>query len=99
MSDAFRDSVEIVAPQLNAVVSRTPLTVVWRRGRDDARFTVTLLDSRGDVRWLTSTRDSVTTVPDSVTLSPDSTYLLYVDALRADGSSGRSSPRSFTIRR
>lgn len=96
--DAGRDSVQIVAPALDDAVARSNVTFIWRRGANDAQFTVTLLNDRGDIRWSTTTRDSSATVPDSVALSPATTYVLYVDAQRADGTSARSAPRTFAVR-
>ncbi len=95
--DAGRDSVQILAPGVDASVGPRSMQLVWRRGVADSRFTVTLMNERGDVAWTTSTRDSSIVLPDSVVLTPGMTYVLYVDALRSDGTSARSGPRSFTI--
>jgi hypothetical protein len=97
LPDASRDSVQIVAPSVGEIVARRALTFVWRRGSGDARFTVTLMNERGDVAWSANTRDTVVTLPTSVALGPRTTYILYVDALRVDGTSTRSSPRSFIV--
>jgi len=99
LPDAGHDSVVIVAPALDAAVAPGSVTIVWRRGDGDAQFRVELLNERGDIRWSTTTRDSIVSVPDSVSLSPASTYVVYVDALRADGTSVRSAPRTFTVGR
>jgi len=97
--DGGRDSVEIVTPILDGAVLPDRLTFTWRRGESDAQFTVTLLNTRGDILWLAPTRDTVITVPDSVALPPAASYVVYVDALRSDGTSARSAPRMFSIRR
>jgi anti-sigma factor RsiW len=97
--DGGRDSVEIVTPTLDGAVAPDRLTITWRRGASDAQFTVTLLNTRGDIQWSAPTRDTVITVPDSVALPPAASYVVYVDALRSDGTSARSAPRMFTIRR
>lgn len=99
LSDVRRDSVEVVAPQADANVTKNALNVAWRRGADDTQFTVTLMNARGDVLWTTRTRDSTVVVPDSVSLAPGAAYVVYVDALRADGTSARSGPRSFSVTR
>ena len=99
LPDAGRDSVVIVAPVPNASVVSEPLTFVWLRGVNDAQFRVTLLNTRGDIRWVTTTRDSAVVVPDSAIRYAGESYVFYVDALRADGTSARSSPRTFTVRR
>ena len=95
--DAGRDSVQIVAPAVDASVGPRSMELAWRRGVADSRFTVTLMNERGDVTWSASTRDSTIVLPDSVLLTPGTRYILYVDALRSDGTSARSGPRSFTI--
>jgi len=97
--DGGRDSVVIVTPTADGAVATGRLTFTWRRGESDAQFTVTLLNTRGDIRWSGSTPDTVITVPDSVALPPAASYVVYVDALRSDGTSARSAPRMFTIRR
>ena len=98
--DGGRDSVEIVTPTLDSAVAPDRLTITWRRGASDAQFTVTLLNTRGDIQWSAPTRDTVITVPDSVALPPAASYdVSDVDALRSDGTSARSAPRLFTIRR
>jgi hypothetical protein len=97
--DGGRDSVVIVTPTLDGAVAPDRLTFTWRRGESDAQFMVTLLNTRGDILWSRSTRDTVITVPDSVALPPAASYVVYVDALRSDGTSARSAPRMFTIRR
>ena len=97
LPDAGRDSVQILAPAVGATVARRSTMFVWRRGVADSRFTVTVMSERGDVMWSASTRDSVMTLPDSVPLPPGTAYILYVDALRSDGTSARSAPRSCTI--
>ena len=99
LPDGAPDSVQIVAPSLAAVVSRDALTFSWRRGAGDARFTVTLMNERGDVAWTATTRDTVIVPPKSVAIVPGTTYILYVDALRVDGTSSRSDARSFTVDR
>lgn len=99
LPDAGRDSVQIVAPALDESVAPRSLRLVWRRGSRDAQFTVTLLNAQGDIRWSTTTRDSSVVVPDSVALASEATWVVYVDALRSDGTSARSSPRTFTVRR
>jgi len=96
LPDAGRDSVQIVAPAVDATVARRAM-FVWRRGVGDSQFTVTVMNERGDVAWSASTRDSVMTLPDGVPLIPGMAYVLYVDALRDDGTSARSGPRLFTI--
>lgn len=96
--DAARDSVSIVSPAIDAAVTRTSMAVTWRRGPSDAQFTVTLLNTRGDILWSKTTRDTVVSVPDSVAMAPSGTYIVYVDALRVDGTSARSAARPFTVR-
>lgn len=99
LSDVGRDSVDVVTPRSDANVPRNTLTVAWRRGADDTQFTVTLMNTRGDVLWTARTRDSTIMVPDSISLAPGTAYVVYVDALRADGTSARSGPRSFSVTR
>jgi len=98
LPDDARDSVAIVSPGLDDAIAPGGLQVVWRRGPVDAQFTVTVLSERGDIRWSTVTRDTAITVPDTVTLAPSGVYAVYVDALRADGTSARSPLRTFTVR-
>ena len=99
LPDGARDSVHIVAPSGAARIDRAALAFSWARGTGDARFTVTVMNERGDVAWTATTRDTVIVPPTSVELAPGTTYFLYVDAQRVDGTSARSSARSFIVDR
>jgi hypothetical protein len=61
-----------------------------------ATYRVTVTDTTGATRWTTETPDTAVTLPASARLEPGARYYFYVDALRADGWSVQSGPRTFT---
>ena len=68
---------------------------IWR-SEGDASYRITVADATGGTVWTALTKDTMATVPPTVQLRPGKTYYWYVDALRSDGSSISSGPRSFT---
>jgi len=90
-------TLEIVQPAANGpFVASHDAAIVWRAVEPRATYRVTVTDTTGATRWTTETTDTVAALPASVRLEAGARYFLYVDALRADGWSLQSGPRSFT---
>jgi hypothetical protein len=70
--------------------------IVWHPVEPRATYRVTVTDTTGATRWTTETPDTSVTLPASARLEPRARYYFYVDALRADGWSVQSGPRTFT---
>ena len=90
-------TLEIVQPAASGpFVASQNAAIVWRAVEPRATYRVTVIDTTGATRWTTETSDTVAALPASVRLEAGARYFLYVDALRADGWSLQSGPRSFT---
>jgi len=90
-------TLEIVQPAANGPFAvGQDAAIVWRAVEPRATYRVTVTDTTGATRWTTETSDTVAALPASVRLEAGARYFLYVDALRADGWSLQSGPRSFT---
>ena len=90
-------TLEIVQPAASSpFVASRDAAIVWRAVEPRATYRVTITDTTGATRWTTETSDTVAALPASVRLEAGARYFLYVDALRADGWSLQSGPRSFT---
>jgi hypothetical protein len=70
--------------------------IAWRAVEPQATYRVTVTDTAGATRWSADTPDTSVVVPPSAGLVPGARYYLFVDALRADGWSLQSGPRTFT---
>ncbi len=87
--------VNLLAPMDAAIVPLASANFAWR-SEGDASYRITLADATGATVWTTLTTDTTATLPATVLLRPGNHYYWYVDALRIDGSSIASGPRSFT---
>lgn len=68
----------------------------WR-SEGDASYRITIADATGATVWTTLMKDTTATLPPTVLLQTGNNYYWYVDALRSDGSSISSGPRSFKV--
>ena len=87
-------SVELLA--VPPVISRTPITLKWVALRDDARYSVEVLDENDVPVFSSETNASQVVVP-AASLKPG-TYRWYVRARATDRSEIRSRVDSFTVR-
>jgi hypothetical protein len=87
-------SVELLA--VPPVVSRTPITLKWKGLRQDARYSVEVLDVN-DVPVFSNDTNITQAVVPALSLKPG-TYRWYVRALSADRSEVRSRVATFTVR-
>lgn len=88
----------LVTPTDVTPVDPGALQFVWR-SEGDATYRFTLADSTGHNLFTAETSDTSAKIPPAVRLDDGNRYYWYVDALRADGSSIASGPRSFTVAR
>lgn len=89
--------VNLLGPRDAAVVPIASARFGWQ-SEGDASYRITIADATGATIWTTLTSDTTVTVPATITLRPGNHYYWYVDALRIDGSSITSGPRSFTTK-
>ena len=87
--------VSLVTPRDAGTLQPASASFVWR-SEGDASYRITIADATGGTVWTALTKDTIATVPPTVQLRPGKTFYWYVDALRSDGSSIASGPRSFT---
>jgi hypothetical protein len=87
--------VDLLAPVDAGAVPFASANFMWR-SEGDASYRVTITDDTGATIWTTLTTDTTAALPASVRLRAGNHYYWYVDALRIDGSSITSGPRSFT---
>ena len=87
--------VGLVSPVDAGLVPLASANFAWR-SEGDASYRITIADSTGATVWTAVTRDTTATLPATTLLRPGNHYYWYVDALRIDGSSITSGPRSFT---
>ncbi len=87
-------TVELLA--VPPMVSRTPITLKWRALRDDARYSVEVLDVNDVPVFSNDTNITQAVVPASA-LKPG-TYRWYVRARSSDRTEVRSRVESFTVR-
>ena len=88
-------TINLLAPANAGVLPLASARFAWR-SEGDASYRITIADSTGSTVWTTLTTDTTATLPSTVLLRPRAQYYWYVDALRIDGSSITSGPRSFT---
>jgi hypothetical protein len=90
--------IAVVQPPLGAEVV-SPVRFVWHSFRPDLRYRFTITTTEGIEVWTTDTTDTVLVQPQNVELMDGDTYLWYVDALLADGSSISTGVSDLTLRR
>jgi hypothetical protein len=88
--------VTLWSPADHGIVPVSTANFSWR-SEGDASYRITVADSTGATVWTALIPDTTATLPLSVKLLPGNHYYWYVDALRLDGSSNTSGPRSFTV--
>lgn len=89
----------IIAPVEGATVDPASLEFAWAE-ENDASYRLTLTDESGGTVWESNTLQTAVRLPPDLSLPAGERFYWYVDALRADGSSTSSGPRSFrTIER
>jgi len=87
--------VNLLGPGDAAVVPIASARFAWQ-SEGDASYRITIADATGATIWTTLTSDTTVVLPASIVLRPGQHYYWYVDAMRIDGSSITSGPRSFT---
>ncbi len=87
--------VNLLAPSDAGTLPVASADFVWR-SEGDASYRITIADSTGATVWTALTTDTTAMIPPTIRLRPGNHYYWYVDALRIDGSSVTSGPRSFT---
>jgi anti-sigma factor RsiW len=87
--------VNLLGPGDAAIVPVASANFAWH-SEGDASYRITIADATGATVWTALTSDTTATLPATIVLRPGNHYYWYVDALRIDGSSIASGPRSFT---
>jgi hypothetical protein len=87
--------VQLVQPPEDGVTAR-PVTLVWSPVPAARRYEVELLDAQGGPVFVTSTRDTVVTIPDSTALGAGD-YRWWVRAVNPDGSQRASTMRRLRV--
>jgi hypothetical protein len=87
--------VNLLAPADAGTLPVASADFAWR-AEGDASYRITIADSTGATIWTALTTDTTAIMPPTIRLHPGNRYYWYVDALRIDGSSVASGPRSFT---
>ena len=87
--------VSLLAPVDAGSLPLASAKFAWRT-EGDASYRITIADSTGATIWTVVTSDTTATLPSNIRLRQGNHYYWFVDALRIDGSSITSGPRSFT---
>lgn len=78
-------SVEVIAPSPDRPVPRGDLVFEWETVGDDAAYRLTVADAGGRTLWSLETHETRAIPPQDLDLPTGETYLWYVDAVLADG--------------
>lgn len=78
-------SVDVIAPSPDRPVPRGDLVFEWETVGDDAAYRLTVADAGGMTLWSLETHETRAIPPSDLDLRKGETYLWYVDAVLADG--------------
>ena len=78
-------SVDVIAPASDRPVPRGDLVFEWETVGDDAAYRLTVADAGGSTLWSLETHETRAIPPSDLDLRTGETYLWYVDAVLADG--------------
>jgi hypothetical protein len=89
-------AVALLEPAADLPVAR-PVTLLWAAVPEARRYDVEVLDRDGAPVYVTSTRDTLLTLPDSVPLAAGGDYRWWVRALTSDGNERASLIRRLRV--
>lgn len=90
--------IEVIEPENRGVVPRDSVRFSWKPVDEDALYSFTLTNSRGDVLWKGRTRDTVLSLSAEIVFQPGQNYLWYVDALYQNSKSTSTGALRFRVK-
>lgn len=94
--EAVRE-IAVVSPSEDRPVERAGLAFAWEPVGEDASYRVTVTDSAGVPVWTAETDGTRVAPSEEAGLDPGGTYLWYVDAVLADGTTATTGIRAVRL--
>lgn len=94
--EAVRE-ISVVAPASDRAVARAGLVFAWEPVGEDASYQLTVTDSAGVPVWSAETDGTRLAPPENAGLEPGGTYLWYVDAVLADGTTATTGVQAIQL--